>query len=205
MSGFRQALPSTATAAGDVARRLLTLKGPAIQAPDGSLNAADALALGASLEDARQMLATARAQAFVCDATYMLDELERLYGLTVDTGATTAARQARLLTFVRANAAGIPASIEVAVATLTGACSVTEFTAGEVYATDPSPTAETRRGVFRFVVAVPRAYAENAAWRALISAVVNRMKPAHTTFTIATSASLKYDTADGYDLTALGA
>ena len=70
MSGFRQALPSTATAAGDVARRLLTLKGPAIQAPDGSLNAADALALGASLEDARSMLSTARAQAFVCDATY---------------------------------------------------------------------------------------------------------------------------------------
>jgi len=205
VSGFRQALPSTATAAGNVARRLLTLKGPAIQAPDGSLNAADALALGASLEDARQMLATARAQAFVCDATYMLDELERLYGLTVDTGATTAARQARLLTFVRANAAGIPASIEVAVATLTGACRVVEYTAREVYATDPSPTAETRRGVFRFAVVVPRAYAESAPWRTLIAAVVNRMKPAHTSFTVTAGEPLKYDQASGYDITALGA
>ena len=205
MSGFRQALPSTATAAGDVARRLLTLKGPAIQAPDGSLNAADALALGASLEDARTMLSTARAQAFVCDATYMLDELERLYGLTVDTGATTAARQARLLAFVRANAAGTPASIEVAVATLTGACRVVEYTAREVYATDPSPTAETRRGVFRFAVVVPRAYAESAQWRTLIAAVVNRMKPAHTSFTVTAGEPLKYDKASGYDLTALGA
>jgi len=205
VSGFRQALPSTATAAGNVARRLLTLKGPAIQAPDGSLNAADALALGASLEDSRARLATARAQAFVCDATYMLDELEAQYGLPVDPTLATAARQTRLLAFVRANAAGTPASIEVAVATLTGACAVTEFTAREVYASDPSPTAETRRGVFRFVVAVPRAYAENAAWRALIAAVVNRMKPAHTAFTVTAGEPLKYDTASGYDLTALGA
>ncbi|HND55276.1 MAG TPA: DUF2313 domain-containing protein [Pirellulaceae bacterium] len=205
MSGFRQALPSTATAAGTIARRLLVLKGPAFQAPDGSLNAADALALGASIEDARQMLATARAQAFVCDATYMLDELERLYGLPVDLTSADAVRQSRLLAFVRASAAAIPSSIEAAVATLTGTCTVTEFSASDVYATDPSPTSETRRGVFRFVVAVPLAYAENSAWRALISAVVNRMKPAHTTFTIATSATLKYDTAAGYDLTALGA
>lgn len=205
MNGFRQALPSAATNAGNIARRLLTLKGPAIQAPDGSLNAADALALGASLEDARSMLATARAQAFVCDATYMLDELERLYGLTVDTGATTAARQARLLAFVRANAAGTPSSIEAAVATLTGSCSIVEYTATEVYATDPHPTAATRRGVFRFVVVVPTAYVENPAWNALISAVVNRMKPAHTTFTIADGTHLKYDTASGYDVTALGA
>lgn len=205
MSGFRQALPSTATAAGNVARRLLTLKGPAIQAPDGSLNAADALALGASLEDSRQVLATARLQAFVSDATYMLDELETLYGLPLNPTASNATRQARLLAFVRASAAGTPSSIEAAVATLTGSCSITEFTAAEVYATDPHPTAATRRGVFRFVVVVPTSYVENPAWNSLITAVVNRMKPAHTTFTIATGASLKYDTADGYDLTALGA
>jgi len=205
VSGFRQALPSDATAAGNVARRLLTLKGPAIQAPDGSLNAADALALGASIEDSRAMLATARAQAFVCDATYMLDELEAQYGLPVDPTAPTALRQTRLLAFVRASAAGTPASIEAAVATLTGSCSIIEYTAAEVYATDPRPTAATRRGVFRFVVVVPTAYVESATWRALIAAVVNRMKPAHTTFTLADGVHLKYDTASGYDVTALGA
>ncbi len=205
MSGFRQALPSTATAAGNVARRLLTLKGPAIQAPDGSLNAADALALGASLEDSRAMLATARAQAFVCDATYMLDELEAQYGLPVDPTMATAARQNRLLAFVRASAAGTPVSIAAAVSTLTGSCSIVEFTAAQVYATDPHPTAFTRRGVFRFVVVVPTAYVTSPTWNALISAVVNRMKPAHTTFTIADGTLLKYDTASGYDVTALGA
>jgi len=205
MTTFPQALPSTATAAGTIARRLLTLKGPALQAPDGSLNAADALSLGASLEDARQVLAGARAQAFVCDATYMLDELEVLYGLPVDQTSTAASRQARLLAFVRATISGVPASIESAVAVLTGTCSVVEYTAAEVYAVDPSPTAATRRNVFRFLVVVPAAFITNTSKQALVRSIVDRMKPAHTAYSLAASEPLQFDTASGFDLTALGA
>lgn len=205
MTTFPQALPSTATAAGTIARRLLTLKGPALQAPDGSLNAADALSLGASLEDARQVLAGARAQAFVCDATYMLDELEALYALPVDPTSTTASRQARLLAFVRATISGVPASIESAVASVTGTCRVVEYTAAEVYAVDPSPTAATRRNVFRFVVIVPSGFITNASKQRLVRSIVDRMKPAHTAYTLSAGEPLKFDTASGFDLTALGA
>lgn len=199
-----QALPTATTAAGTIARRILRLKGPAIQAPDGSLNAADALALGASLEASRQVIAAARAQTFVCDATYMLSELESLYGLPVSPSLPTADRQARLLAFVRATISGTPASIESAVKALTGSCTVVEFTAAEVWASDPTPTAATRRGVFRFVVVVPVGWVENPSKRALVAQVVERMKPAHTGYTIAADSAATFDKTEGYDLSAYG-
>lgn len=184
MPSFPQALPSTDSAAATIARRILVLKGPAIQAPDGSLNAADALALGAILETARETLAAARAQAFVCDATYMLSELEALYGLSVDASVPDATRQARLLAFVRAAISGVPASIEAAVAALSGTCTVVETNIVAVMASDPTPDADTARGVFQFAVVVPLAVASSAPQVAQITAVVDRMKPAHTSFAV---------------------
>ncbi len=195
MSRFPQALPTTDTDAGTVARRLLTLKGPAFQAPDGTLNAADALTMGAAMAVSRTMLLTQWAQAFVSDATYMLGELERFYALPTRTGSTNAERQSRLLAFVRASSDGTPASIEAAVASLAGSCTVVETTARAVYAVDPSPTEATRRNVFRFAVVVPFSWAKSATTRAQIAAVVNRMKPAHTAFEVTNASGFLCDSA----------
>ena len=188
MPTFPQALPSRTGAAADIARRLCILLGPAFQAPDGSLNAADALALGAILETARQVYGAARAQLFVSDATYMLSELEALYALPVDPSLSVAARQARLLAFVRSSVAGTPQAIEAAVAVLSGVCEVVESPIVDVMASDPTPTFETSRGVFQFAVVVPLAVASSPPLVAQIAAVVNRMKPAHTGFAVTNQA-----------------
>ncbi len=122
-----------------------------------------------------------------------------------DASVGDATRQARLLAFVRAAISGTPASIEAAVAAIAGSCEVVEVTIEAVMASDPTPDADTPRGVFRFAVVVPLAVASSAPQVAQITAVVDRMKPTHTSFAVTNQATgfLTDDPASLTDLTVL--
>ena len=191
-----------------VARMMLGMVGSGWQAPQGSNNAADALAIASSYSDLRALLLLLADQIFVSSATGttgLLSQWESLLAIPVNTTLSDADRQARLVAFMRSAIAGTPQGIESAVSALTGSCSVVEYTAAEVRATDPSPTPETYRGVFRFTVVVPSAWVLVASKRALVQSVVERMKPAHTAFTLSSTMPLAFDEPDGFDATALGA
>lgn len=194
-----QSLPTSSTTSRAstlaIARQMLRAVGSGWQAPQGSLNAADALALGASLDDARRELLACLSEAYADTVTEMLDEWERVYGLPVVSGLSTAGRRARLVAYVRANIAGTPQSIESAVEALGAApCTVNEGPPNGAY-------------VFLFAVIVPTGTVQNAEKNAAVRAVVNRMKPAHTDFTVANAADFYCDGyLDSYcDTTALGA
>lgn len=189
-----QSLPTTSTDGRDatvtMARMMLRLVGAGWQAPDGSNNAADALALAASFADLREELLNVWANelpAFATSDNGLLTEWEILLGLQPDRTSTDTVRQTRLLAFARATLAGTPDSIESAVAAYTGTAEVVETDSVTVWASDPTPTSETRRGVFQFAIVVDMAYAQYA--QVEISAIVNRMKPAHTNFAITNQAT----------------
>ena len=154
-----------------IARQLLRVIGAGWQAPQGSLTAADALAFGASLDDARLMLIDLLDQAFPTTVTSMVAEWEAAYGLLPDSSLTLADRQMRLLTFLRSSGAGSPQSIASAVDAFTGG--------GTTVVETPSTTVDVR-AVFRFVVVVPLAVLLNPIKRARIVDMIERMKPAHT-------------------------
>ena len=90
-----QSLPSASSDAATLARQLLRLVGPGWQAPDGSNNAADALARGATLADSRQMLLDTALEAFASLATDLLSEWEALLGTPADDTLPDADRRAR--------------------------------------------------------------------------------------------------------------
>jgi hypothetical protein len=173
---------------------MLRAVGSGWQAPQGSLNAADALSLGASLDDARRELLACLDEAYASTVTEMLDEWETVYALPVVAGLSLAERRARLVAFVRAAFAGTPQSIERAVAAYAGSASINEAPPNGVY-------------VFLFAVVVPIAIVQQPAKAAQVRAIVDRMKPAHTNYTIANAIGFY---CDGYldtylDTTALGA
>ena len=109
MTRALQSLPDASTtgrpATLAIARQMLRVIGAGWQAPQDSLTAADALAFGASLDDARLMLLDLLNQAFANTVTSMIAEWEAAYGLLPDSSLTLADRQARLLAFMRAKPA----------------------------------------------------------------------------------------------------
>jgi hypothetical protein len=97
--------------------------------------------------------------------------------------------------YVRANIAGTPQSIQLAVEALGATpCTVNEGTPNGVY-------------VFLFAVIVPIAFVQTLSLNASVRAVVERMKPAHTNFTVTNAVDFYCDGyLDSYtDTTALGA
>lgn len=205
-ASFTQDLPTKDSTEATLARQILRLIGPAMQAPDGSLNAADALALGAALRDARQVQLDSGSQAFVNSATYMLTELEGLYGVLVDETMTDADRQARLTAFVRTVIGASPQSIESAVRAYTGSATVSETSVASVLLTELIPTADTYRKVFHFCVIVPLAIVSSPTDYAQVVAIVARMIPAHASASIANANTFYTDGLNDsfVDYTALG-
>lgn len=205
-ASFMQDLPTESSTEATIARQMLRLIGPAMQAPDGSLNAADALALGAALRDARQVQLDSGSQAFVNSATYMLTELEGLYGVLVDETMTDADRQSRLTAFVRTVIGASPQSIESAVRAYTGSAAVLETTVAAALGSEISPTADTYRKVFHFCVVVPLAIVSSPTDYAEVVAILARMIPAHASASIANSYGFLVDGQSDslVDYTALG-
>ena len=175
MTRALQSLPDASTtgrpATLAIARQMLRVIGAGWQAPQDSLTAADALAFGASLDDARLMLLDLLNQAFANTVTSMIAEWEAAYGLLPDSSLTLADRQMRLLTFLRSTGAGSPQSIASAVDAFTGG--------GTVVVETPSTTVDVG-AVYRFVVVVPLAFIQSVSKRARIADMVERMKPAHS-------------------------
>jgi hypothetical protein len=133
----------------------------------------------------------------------MLTELETLYGVLVDETMTNADRQARLTAFVRTVIGASPQSIESAVAAYTGSATVYETTAA-VASADPDP--EGARGVFAFAVIVPTAIVLNPTKRAQVVAIIDRMRPAHTSYSIVNAVGFRTETAGSLiEVTGIGA
>lgn len=201
MTRALQSLPDASTtgrpATLAIARQLLRVIGAGWQAPQGSLTAADALAFGASLDDARLMLISLLGQAFPLSVTSMIAGWESAYGLLPDSSLTLAERQMRLLTFLRSTGAGSPQSIASAIDAFTGG--------GTSVVETPSTTVDVR-AVFRFVVVVPLAVLLNPIKRARISDMIERMKPAHTRGVTANAVGFYCDgyLDSGVDYTVLG-
>lgn len=159
------------------ARLLARAKGTAMPAGDGSLNHADNLAFGAALADAVDGLDAMLDQVFPDSATFMLPDLEQLYGLPVGTAMTTAERQARLLARVRASSAGTPQSIIAALTPVT-----TAWGAPTIVENDWVGVLAAPRNIFRFAVVLP-GFASATPPPAVV-AVLEQMKPAHTAYTV---------------------
>lgn len=100
--------------AGELARQLAQILGPAYAAVTSNLVAADLLAYGDFLKDLQDALTSAINEAFVNTAEQLLDEHEQSYGLAVRSDLTTDERRQRLLTKVRSARGGSPLSIKSA-------------------------------------------------------------------------------------------
>ena len=187
--------PTEASPDGDAARQLAHAIGTALGASDGTAAAADLLALGGLLADARQSIRDLADEAFVDTAYDLLDELERAYGLPVQPELGVAARRARLLAKVRAARAGSPDAIALSVGALDpGYGTVSENTPATVPRdADDGARAGGERMVFHFGVRLSVAVWNDAAVRERLRRLVAQMKPAHTTFDLHTN-----DPADGF-------
>jgi len=185
-----------------LARQLARLVGAGWQAPQGSLNAADVLALAASLDDGRIELLSLLDQAFANTATSLLAELETTYGIIPDASMSVAARQARLVAVLQSRVGGSPQNIRTAVQSLVAGDPTYAPTGVTVHECTAPATPLDR---FRFVVVVPYAW-RTAPYAARLADVVNRMKPAHTSFSTAVHFGFRCDGVDNSfcDLTALG-
>lgn len=181
------------------ARLLARAKGTAMPAPDGSLNHADNLAFGAAIRDAVDGLDAMLNQVFPDSATFMLPELEQLYGLPVGTALTTAQRQARLVARVRSSAAGTPQSIVAALTPITTTWGVPSIVENAWSAVLAAP-----RNVFLFAVVIPGFIAYPAP--ADVVAVLEQMKPAHTSYNVTNQVGFLTDDPNSVtDLTVISA
>ncbi len=191
-----------------LARQMLASIGSGWQAPNGSNNAADALALAASFADLRAELLGAWAQIFVSSATSnngLLSEWEALLAIPVDGTLPDADRQARLVAFTRSAIAGTPQGIESAVSAYAGSCTVVEVPVTDVQQSNP-PLSPQPRQVFFFAVIVPLGVVVAAQKNAQVRAIVDRMKPAHTNYSVTNAVGTLAETADNLaEVTAVGA
>lgn len=179
MSRFPLVLPTAASQGAfdglAVARRLGTIIGPALVAPDDSRNAADLHAFGVALRRGHDTNDAALDEAFVSTAYYLLDEWEAIYRVPVPSSDTDT-RRAALLARTRAGFVGHPSVIVAAIRDIAGtSASVTEFLWSQVL--------ESPRWVFNIVVRVDSSVYETAPDHtpqlAQVDDVVQRMKPAH--------------------------
>lgn len=186
------ALPSEASPAGDFARGLALLVGPAVQAPPGSCAEADYLAKGDLLAALSATTNAAQAQAFAPQATQLLADWEAVYGLPSDGALTTAQRQARLAAAVLAGRSGSAQAIAAMARVYDATAAVYENTPASVshaptVGADDGLLPGTSRAVFQFAIRVAAATFADPLASAAIAALGARMKPAHTGFVLCTN------------------
>lgn len=177
MSRGPQPLPTTGGKDDEVsvARQIGRLLGPWLGAEDGSRNAADLLALGMAVNDARGTTTSSGTEAYVNLATYLLPEYETIYQITARSTSTDGRRSA-LLARARAGFVGAPRVIEDAIRDLAG-------TSTDVIETLWSEVTAAPENVHTIVVAMDaNVYGTPPVYSATfydVRAVVERMKPAH--------------------------
>ena len=197
MPHFPLVLPTTsAVVSADgvaFARRLGTLIGPSLRAPDSSRNAADLLARGEGLAAARATNAAALDEAFPHTATHLLTDWERIYRVPAPS-SDLATRRAALAARTRARRGNHPRTIVAAIQGIAGtSASVTE-PLWSVVTADP-------KWVFNLVVRVDVNVFLDAALLAQVDDVVQRMKPAHVTVTYTGTPTTGFFTEDSNCLT----
>lgn len=197
MPHFPLVLPTTSAVVSSdgvaFARRLGTLRGPAVASPDASRNAADLLARGEALAAARATNLAALDEAFVHTATHLLTEWERIYRVPAPS-SDTATRRAALVARTRARRGNHPTTIVAAILGIAGtSASVTEIGWSLVTA-DP-------KWVFNIVVRVDQNVYLDAAQLAQVDDVVQRMKPAHAIVTYTGMPTTGFLADDGNSLT----
>jgi hypothetical protein len=192
---FSVATPSEVSPEGDLARQLAHLVGPAVQAPDGSVAAAEYLALGDVIQDARDATTNALRNAFVDTAVELLTELEDEYGLPSRPDATNASRQAALTARVR----GYAGTLDRIVSALTPLLTTTSV--GEV----PLAAAGVPEDVFRFGVVMTAKQLQDSVLVSLVNEQLQVSAPAHTNWEFGNAFGfLTDDSASLTDLTLLG-
>lgn len=178
-----QVLPTEQSLAGDFARQLAMLLGPAYAPSDSSRIGQDLLALGGALAGAHATNLAALNEAFADTAVQLLSELEAEHGLQVRPDLTTPQRQARLVAKIRAAFSGTPQDMLTAVRTLAPEATILETRAADV----AGPDLERRRAVFRFAVTLSLAHLLDANIVGQLRAILDQMKPAHTGYTLGLS------------------
>lgn len=172
-----QPLPTTGGTETEVAlaRQFGRLMGPWFSAADGTRNAADALAFGMAVGDARETTIASGLEAYVNLATYLLPEYEALYRITARP-TSTADRRLALLARARAGFVAAPRTIATAILSVAG-------TSAAVIETLWTGVTALPRNVHTIVVQVdPNVYGTPTIYTAPffeVKAVVDRMKPAH--------------------------
>lgn len=172
-----QPLPTTGGSETEVtlARQIGRLLGPWFRAPDGSRNAADLLAFGMAVGDARETTTASGLEAYVSLATYLLPEYETLYRITAR-GTSTEDRRNALLARARAGFVGAPRTIEAAILSVAGESATVIETVWTGATARP-------RNVHTIAVQMdPNVYGTPPIYTAAffeVKAVVDRMKPAH--------------------------
>lgn len=183
-----QSLPTEQSQAGDFARRLAVILGPSYTPADGTRIAADLLALGGALAGARDTNLAALNEAFVTSAVQLLSELETSYGLTPRPDISVEDRRVRLIAKIRAARAGTPQSILRAIHTYDPTAQLNEVTPNDISPrTSDGTYPGTDRGVFHITITLSDAIYANTSTRSEIAAIVEQMKPAHVSYTLATS------------------
>lgn len=170
-----QAVPSTTGRPGDLARMIARLLGPAWQAADGTVNAAQFVAEGDTLDAVLDTLDSAAAQCIPSEATTALEDWERVLYLPLDPLATDAERQAQTLAATRGTLSGAPEDLLAAIQTVVPGASIRERT------TTDATALGSAREVFRVRVALGSSYGD-AEIEGRVGALLRAALPAHATY-----------------------
>lgn len=157
------------------------LLGPAWQAPDGSVNAAQFAADGDALDAVLDTLDSAADQAYPGSATDSLEDWERVLYLPVDPLATSATRQANALAATRGTLSGSPDDLLATVQTLVPSATLREYTATEAAALGDE------RAVFTLRVVLGASYGDTEL-ESRIRALLRPAMPAHVQLEFSASA-----------------
>lgn len=186
MTTFYQQVPSESGVAGDLARQLAALVGPAVEAPDGSVAAAEYLALGGALATARATTLGAIEQAFGQTADDCLGEWEAALALPLSPGVATATRRASILAKLRA-VGGTNARLDA---------SATTLAAGSVVVLEPLfSDVATPRYVYRIGLTVPSTLYADAVFRARLDDLLQTQCPSHVSWTVGVTSPFLADDA----------
>ena len=170
-------LPSGETLTDDFARELVSLLG--VQAPDSSNHADDARTHGAVLASSYARLDDAARESFVPLASELLPEWETRLGVLASTGSSDAQRQAALTGVRRAGGSNNRTAFLAALQAIDATAS---YDTGSAVENTTYP-----RGVFVFSVRVAPAILTSAVQITRITDVIERMKPAHTTYVLSSN------------------
>ena len=166
---FPLAIPTIATPGGDLARQFCKLRGPAFQAPDGSLDAFEAVALGDALATARQTTLNAINEAIPGLASQLLSEWEDHLAIQKHPEQTAAQRNAAILAHWQAMR-GSSYQVWLTVTTLAGGTVVNVI--------EPSIWSGLGRLVYLVEIQVTTALSTDVQFLASVNEILDRMMPA---------------------------